>query len=91
MAAGNLVQYIQGYRPTITATWNYFPSALLAEVTALTRLGGWFKVEYPDLDGGDKVGYFKITPSTMGTFCFENGKPFWKDLTLTFVSREVVV
>lgn len=90
MAAGNIVSYVQGYRPSFSMSWEYFPADLLAQVTSLIRQGGWFKCDYPDLDGADKTGYFKITPSQMGTFTFQEGKPFWRDLTMTFVSREVV-
>lgn len=90
MAAGNFVQYIQGYRPGFSATWDYFPADLLADLTGLLRRGGYFKVDYPDLDGADKSGYFKITQSQMGVFRYKDGVPIWHGLTLTFVSREVV-
>lgn len=89
MAAGNLVQYIQGFRPAITAEFDYFPADLLAQVTALIRQGGWFLVEYPDQDGQDKTGYFSITPSAMGVFRYREGKPIWHGLTLNFISRDV--
>lgn len=89
MAAGNIVQYVQGFRPSITAEFDYFPAALLSQVISLIRQGGWFLVEYPDPSGQDKSGYFSITPSAMGVFCYRNGNPMWHGLTLTFVSREV--
>lgn len=90
MAAGNVVQYVQGFRPNISAYWDYFPADLLAQVTQLIRLGGWFRVDYPDIDGNDKSGYFSVTASSMGLFTYQDGKPFWRGLTLTFSSREVV-
>lgn len=90
MAAGNIVTYVQGYRPSLSVTFDYFPADLLTQLTSLIRQGGWFKVDYPDLDGADKSGYFKITPSQMGVFAYRNGSPVWRGLTLTFVSREVV-
>lgn len=90
MAAGNLVEYVQGFRPTITATWDYFPAELLAQITGLIRRGGWFRVDYPDLDGADKTGYFKVTASEMGVYAYIDGMPYWHGLTLTFVSREVL-
>lgn len=89
MAAGNLVQYVQGYRQKITATWDYFPADLLAQLMTQLRSGGWFKVEFPDLDGTDHSGYFRIQPSTMGVFTYDNGKPFWQGLTLSLVAREL--
>lgn len=89
MAAGNLVHYVQGYRQNITATWDYFPADLLASVTGLIRSGGWFRVDYPDIDGADKSGYFHISPSSMGVFTYQDGKPFWRGLTLTMVAREL--
>lgn len=91
MAAGNLVHYVQGYRPAFTANFDYFPADLLASVTGLLRQGGWFLVEYPDTDGTDKAGYFKITPSAMGVFKYRNGAPIWHGLSLSFVSRELEV
>lgn len=46
-------------------------------------------VDYPDIDGSDKSGMFKITMSNMGIFKFKNNVPMWRGLTLTFTSQAV--
>lgn len=89
MAAGNIVQYVQGFRHVLTVEYDYFPSALLAQLTSLLRQGGWFKVDYFDVDGTNKSGYFSITTSSMGVFKYTNGVAMWHGLTLTFTAREV--
>lgn len=91
MAAGNLVRYIQGYRKVIRATWDYFPADLLAQVTGVIRSGGWYRLDYPDIDGTDKSGYFKIEPTEMGVFTYLDGAPVWHSLTLAFTARDVEV
>ena len=42
MVSGRRVQYVQGFRPSFTAEWEWFPNDLLAELTALLRQGGFF-------------------------------------------------
>lgn len=91
MAAGNLVHYVQGYRAKLSINFDYFPADLLADIMGLIRQGGWFRVDYPDTNGTDKTGYFKITPGTMGVFKFADGKPVWRGLKLDFVARELEV
>lgn len=89
MAAGNIVQYVQGFRHVLTAEYDYFPADLLAQLISLLRQGGWFLVEYFDIDGTDKSGYFSVTTSAMGVFKYRNGQAMWHGLTLTFTAREV--
>lgn len=91
MAAGNLVHYIQGYRKVIRATWDYFPADLLAQITGVIRSGGWYRLDYPDIDGTDRTGFFKVEPSQMGVFTYLEGAPVWHGLTLAFTAREVEV
>lgn len=91
MADGSIVTYIKGYRAKMTCEWDWFPADLLAEITAELRKGGFFYVEYPDLDGSVKSGMFKIEMSNMGIFKFKNNQPMWRGLTLSFTSQRVEV
>ena len=90
MVSGRKVQYVQGFRPTFSATWDYFPNDLLAELISLLRIGGYFKVAYPDQDGSVKEGYFSITYPNTGVFMFRNHIPIWHNITLNFSSQEVI-
>lgn len=90
MVSGRKVQYVQGFRPSFTAEWEWFPNDLLARLTNLLRQGGYFKVEYPDQDGVDKSGYFAISYPSTGIFKFKDGKPMWYGVSLTFSAQEVL-
>lgn len=91
MADGSLVSYIKGFRHQMTYEWDWFPADLLAELTEILRQGGYFLVDYPDLDGSDKSGLFKIAMSNMGIFKFKNNIPMWRGLTLTLTAQRVEV
>lgn len=90
MVSGRKVQYVQGFRPSFTAEWEWFPNDLLAQLTNLLRQGGYFKVEYPDQDGTDKSGYFAVSYPNTGIFKFKDGKPMWYGVSLTFSAQEVL-
>ena len=89
MVSGRKVQYMQGFRPSFTAEWDWFPNDLLAQLTALLRQGGFFKVNYPDQDGTEKSGKFSISYPSTGIFKFKDGKPMWYGVSLTFTAQEV--
>ena len=88
MVSGRKVQYVQGFRPSFTAEWEWFPNDLVAQLTNLLRQGGYFKVEYPDQDGTDKSGYFAVSYPNTGIFKFKDGKPMWYGVSLTFSAPE---
>ena len=90
MVSGRKVQYVQGFRPSFTAEWDWFPNDLLAQLTNILRQGGYFKVEYPDQDGTDKRGYFAVSYPNTGIFKFKDGKPMWYGVSLTFSAQEVL-
>ena len=90
MVSGRKVQYVQGFRPSFTAEWEWFPNDLLAQLTNILRQGGYFRVEYPDQDGTDKSGYFAVSYPNTGIFKFKDGKPMWYGVSLTFSSQEVL-
>ena len=90
MVSGRKVQYVQGFRPSFTAEWEWFPNDLLAQLTNILRQGGYFKVEYPDQDGTDKSGYFAVSYPNTGIFKFKDGKPMWYGVSLTFSAQEVL-
>lgn len=89
MVSGRRVQCVQGFRPSFTAEWDWFPNDLLAQLTALLRQGGFFKVDYPDQDGNDKSGKFSISYPSTGIFKFKDGKPMWYGVSLTFTAQGV--
>ena len=90
MVSGRKVQYVQGFRPSFTAEWEWFPNDLLAQLTNLLRQGGYFKVEYPDQDGTDKSGYFAVSYPNTGIFKFKDGRPMWYGVSLVFTAQEVL-
>ena len=90
MVSGRKVQYVQGFRPSFTAEWEWFPNDLLAQLTNLLRQGGYFMVEYPDQDGTAKSGYFAVSYPNTGVFKFKDGKPMWYGVSLTFSAQEVL-
>lgn len=89
MVSGRKVQYVQGFRPSFTAEWDWFPNDILAELTGVLRQGGFFRVDYPDQDGNDKSGSFSISYPTTGIFKFKDDKPMWYGVSLTFTAQEV--
>lgn len=90
MVSGRKVQYVQGFRTSFTAEWDWFPNDLLAQLTNILRQGGYFRVEYPDQDGTDKSGYFAVSYPNTGIFKFKDGKPMWYGVSLTFSAQEVL-
>lgn len=90
MASGRNVQYIQGFRPSFTAEWDWFPNDLLAELVQMLRGGGFFYVEYPDQDGNDHSGMFSISYPNTKVFRYVDGVPMWRGVSLTFTAQEVI-
>lgn len=90
MVSGRRVQYVKGYRQSFTAEWEWFPNDLLAQLTALLRKGGFWRVEYPDQDGEDKSGMFSVSYPQTAIFKFKDGKPMWYGVSLTFAAQEVI-
>lgn len=89
MASGKVVKEVKGFRAKLTAEWNWLPAATITQIHRLLRKGGFFMVSYPDPDKGDTQGLFEIAPPESGIFKFVDGKPRWKDVSLTMTAQEV--
>lgn len=89
MASGKVVKEIIGFRTKLSAEWNWLPADTITKIHRLLRKGGFFLVKYPDPDKGDTEGMFEIKPPESGVFKFVDGKPRWKDVSLTMTAQEV--
>lgn len=88
MASGRVVKYVQGHRASVAAEWDWVPAETLAQLAAMLRRGGFFRVDYPAPDGA-KTGLFSIRYPTMGIFAFREGVPHWHDVKLTMEAQGV--
>ena len=89
MASGKTVKEMKGFRTTITAEWDWLPAKTMTSLHTLLRLGGYFKVEYPDPAEGDSFGMFSIPPPESGVFKFNGTEPRWHGVTLNMTAQEV--
>ena len=89
MASGKLVKDMIGYRPVVSAAWDYVPAATLQQLANALRSDGFFYVEYP-APTGDTVGVFEIEYPQMRVFQYRDGIAVWHDVKLKMTSREVV-
>ncbi len=89
MASGKRVKDMIGYRPTVTAAWDYVPAATLQQLAVMLRSDGFFYVRYPAPEG-DAEGTFEIEYPEMSVFRYKDGVAVWHDVTLKMKSREVV-
>ncbi len=89
MASGKVVKDMIGFRPSITASWDYLPASILSSLAALLRSGGFFFVEYPS-PTGDNDGTFEIQYPTMTVFQYKDGVAVWHDVTLKMTAQEVL-
>lgn len=89
MASGKVVKDMIGFRPTVTAEWDYLPAAVLSALAVLLRSAGFFYVEYPSPEG-DAAGMFEIQYPTMSVFQYKNGTAVWHDVSLKMTAQEVV-
>lgn len=90
MASGKKVKEMIGFRPTVTAEWDWLPAETIARLHTLLRQGGYFRVEYPDPAGGDAVGMFSVSYPETKIFKFNGAEPRWHGVSLTMISQEVV-
>ena len=90
MAGGKLVRELTGFRPGFRYEWDYVPAASISELTAMLRTGGFFIVEYFDIDGTDRSGIFSVSYPSVEVFRFRNGIAVWHNCSLTILSQEVV-
>ena len=89
MASGKVVKDVLGYRPQITAAWDYVPAATIVSLLTLLKTNPFLYVEYPS-PTGDANGTFEVDYPTMAIFQYKNGTAVWHDVKLTMSGQEVV-
>lgn len=89
MASGKVVKDILGYRPSITAKWDYVPASTIVSLLSLLRANHFLYVMYPS-PSGDAAGVFEIDYPTLTVFQYKNGTAVWHDVTLKMSGQEVV-
>jgi hypothetical protein len=89
MANGKKVKEMIGFRPMLTAEWDWVPADTMAELHSLLRSGGFFTVTYPDPAEETKTGVFEIDYPQSKVFRFEGDVATWHGVTLTMSAQEV--
>ncbi len=90
MASGKKVKEMIGFRPTITAEWDWLPAQTITDLHLLLRQGGYFQVEYPDPATGYTTGIFSIAYPETKIFKFNGTEPRWHGVTLIMTSQRVI-
>ncbi len=90
MASGRKVRDIVGFRPAVSAKWDWVPASTMAALHAMLRSGEYLFVEYPDPVEGDASGYFDVNYPTSETFQFVDGEARWHNVSLTMTAQGVV-
>ena len=81
---------VKGFRAGYKYTWDYVPAATIVSLVTMLRAGGFFTVEYFDVDGVDKTGIFSVDYPTLEVFTYKNGVAVWHNCTLTIKAQGVV-
>jgi hypothetical protein len=89
MASGKVVKDMIGFRPTVTAQWDWLPANTISALAKLLASGGFFSVKYP-APAGEASGTFEIDYPTMSVFAYKNGVPVWHDVKLTMTGQGVM-
>lgn len=89
MASGAIVRDIMGFRPGFTYAWDYVPASTIIDLVTMLRGGGFFTVNYFDVDGTDKSGVFVVSYPSFEVFTFRNGVAMWHNCTLTIRAQGV--
>lgn len=89
MASGKLVRDVNGFRAGYTYTWDYVPAATITALVTMLRSGGYFTVNYFDVDGTDKSGLFAVDYPKFELFTFRKGVAMWHNCTLTIKAQGV--
>ena len=58
MASGKTVRDVLGWRVELTASWEWVPAGLLAQLVPLVRGGVFVSIDYPDSTGGHSYWHF---------------------------------
>ena len=89
MANGKIVRDVIGWRTVLTASWEWVPQDILAQIVAMARGGRFVEIAYPDTDGTAATGTFGISIGNQKAFKFVSGKPMWYNVELTATAQEV--
>lgn len=90
MASGKVVRDVLGWRTELTATWEWLPAGLLAQLVPIARNGQFVDIQYPDSTGETASGKFSIEIGNQKIFKFQNGEPYWYNVELNANAQEVV-
>lgn len=90
MASGKVVRDITGWRREISASWEWLPNGLLAQLIPLARSGDFVDIQYPDPADGDTSGKFSIEIGNQKVFRYRNGEPYWYNVELKAIAQEVI-
>ena len=88
MASGRVVKDMIGYRPVVTASWDWVPATTILALVRLLKKSAFVYVEYPSPEGA-QAGWFEIEYPTMSVFRYNNGVAVWHDVTLVMTAQEV--
>lgn len=89
MASGKIVRDVLGWRTELTATWEWVPAGILAQLVPIARSGEFVSIQYPDSTGEDAQGSFSIEIGNQKIFKFVSGEPMWYNVELTATAQEV--
>ena len=89
MASGKIVRDIIGWRTELSATWEWVPAGLLAQLVPIVRSGKFIEIEYPDSTGEDVSAMFSVEIGSQKIFKFVDGEPMWYNVELSATAQEV--
>lgn len=89
MASGKIVRDILGWRTELSASWEWMPARILAQLVPIARSGDFVLIQYPDSIGEDASGMFSIEIGHQKIFKFVEGEPMWYGVDLTATAQEV--
>lgn len=89
MASGKIVRDVLGWRVELTATWEWVPADLLAQIVQLARSGQFVTISYPDSTGQTVSGAFTLEIGNQKIFKFVDGVPVWYNVELTATAQGV--
>lgn len=90
MASGRTVRDVLGWRAGITASWEWVPAGLLAQLVPLVRGGSFVSIDYPDSTGATATGTFAVEIGSQKIFKFVNGEPMWYGVELTATAQTLL-
>lgn len=90
MASGKVVRDVTGWRRELSASWEWVPAGLLAQLIPLARSGEFVEIQYPDPADGNTFGKFSIKIGNQKVFRYRKGEPYWYNVELKATAQEVI-